>query len=145
MLAEAEAGGLNAGLSVEIPLWSRKAELENAKARARVSATADQVRRDLLDAVAKLEELEAKRAEGVEMATFYKDRLAYFKKAEEAGRIEPDMLWGDAEKAKKAEHDAAQAQVRLAAVLEETARKFGGDEWSRLSVLLAAHAKRSRP
>ena len=139
------AGGVNAGLMVDIPLFSRKHELDAAQARAKVAEAGDKVRAALLDAVAKLEELEAKRREGEEMAAFYKDRLTYFKKAEEAGRVEPDVLWGDAEKAKKAEHDSLQAEVKLTATLEETARRFGGEEWNRLRDLLAAHAKRNRP
>ena len=108
------AAGANAGIQVEIPLFSRKRELE------------------------------AKRIESQELAAFYKDRLAYFDQAVKEGRVESDGLWEDAAKAKKAEHEAARGEVKVKAMLEEIARRYGGARWKQLQALLAAHMKRSR-
>ncbi|MET0084823.1 MAG: hypothetical protein ABW079_17610, partial [Sedimenticola sp.] len=110
-----EAQGLNAGVTVEIPLFSRKREIEAARSRRAVAESRQKVRSGFLSEAAKLDELEAKRFEAEEMAAFYSDRLAYFRKAVEEGRIESDTLWSDAEKAKKAEHDHRQGEVKLQA------------------------------
>jgi len=142
---DTDAAGLNAGLTVEIPLFSRKREIEAAKARHALVKSRDQLQREFLSDVAKLQELEAQQAEAAEMQAFYRDRLTYFRKAVEEGRVESDTLWSDAEKAKKAEHDHHQGAVKLEAALEETARKYGGGEWKRLQALLAAHVKPSKP
>lgn len=142
---QSEAGGYNAGVSVEIPLFSRKREIEAAKGRHALATARQQVLSSFLGEVARLVELEDKRAEADEMAAFYRDRLEYFKKAVDEGRVESDTLWDYAEKAKKAEHDAAQGQRKLAAALEESARRYGEGEWKRLRALLAAHVKRNRP
>lgn len=138
---DTDAGGWNAGVYVDIPLFGRKHQLEAVKARHQAAEARDRVLSAFLADVATLTELEAKRAEGEEMAAFYRDRLEYFKQAEAEGRVEPDTLWTDAEKAKKAEHDAAQGAVKLSAALEETARRFGGGEWKRLRALLADHVR----
>jgi hypothetical protein len=142
---QTEAGGYNAGVTVEIPLFSRKREIAAAKARRALAAARQQLLSHFLDEVAKLVELEGRRAEAAEMASFYRDRLEYFKRAVDEGRLESDTLWVDAEKAKKAEHDAAQGERKLAAALEESARRYGEQEWKTLRALLAAHVKQSRP
>ncbi|RMG32498.1 MAG: hypothetical protein D6720_13205 [Gammaproteobacteria bacterium] len=67
-----------------------------------LAAARQQVLSSFLDEVAGLVELEDKRAEADEMAAFYRNRLEYFKKAVDEGRVESDTLWGYAEKAKKA-------------------------------------------
>ncbi len=139
------AAGLDAGINVTIPLFSKKREIEAAEARIQVTEARQSLRDKLLNAVAKLDDLEAKRAEAEELFAFYSDRLAYFKKAVEEGRAESDTLWTDAEKAKKAEHDALQGRVKLDAALTETARKFGGDEWRALRTLLTGYVQRNRP
>ena len=138
-----EPNGAFAGVTFEIPLFSKKREIEAARARHQAAQARDELRVAFLADVAKLRELEAQRAESAEMAEFYRDRLSYFKKAVDEGRVESDTLWSDAEKAKKAEHDARQGAVKLDAAMEETARRFGGNEWNRLSALLAAHVKRN--
>lgn len=140
-----EAAGLNAGVTVEIPLFSRKREIEAAKAHSAVAQTRDKVLNAFLSDVATLAGLEAKRAEAEEMAAFYRDRLKYFRQAVEEGRVESDTLWADAEKAKKAEHDHRQGAIALAAALTESARRFGGTEWKRLRALLAAYLKQAQP
>lgn len=141
---QSEAGGYNAGLSVEIPLFSRKREIEAARSRHALAEARQQLVSQFLGEVAQLTELEGKRSEAAEMAAFYRDRLEYFKKAVDEGRVESDTLWSDAEKAKKAEHDAAQGERKLVAALEESARRYGEHEWKTLQALLAAHVKQSR-
>lgn len=137
-----DASGLNAGFTVEIPLFSRKREIEASRARQAVAQERQQLVSTFLGEVAELTELEAKRAEAAEMSAFYRDRLEYFKQAVTEGRVESDTLWADAEKAKKAEHDTRQGEVKLAAALEESARRYGGQEWKRLQALLVAHVRR---
>jgi len=139
-----DGSGLNAGFTVEIPLFSRKREIEAARARQAVAQERQQLVSAFLGEVAELTELEAKRSEAAEMAAFYRDRLEYFKQAVAEGRVESDTLWSDAEKAKKAEHDARQGEIKLAAALEESARRYGGHEWKRLRALLAVHVKPTR-
>lgn len=140
-----DGSGLNAGVTVEIPLFSRKREIAAAKARHAVAKVREKLASTFLGEVADLSELETKRAEAAEMSRFYRDRLEYFKQAVSEGRIESDLLWADAEKAKKAEHKARQGQIKLDAALEESARRYGGHEWKRLQALLAAHVKQSKP
>lgn len=143
--SESEAAGYNAGLLIEIPLFSRKREIEAARSRHALAEARQQLVSQFLGEVAQLAELEGKRSEAAEMAKFYRDRLEYFKKALDEGRVESDTLWSDAEKAKKAEHDAAQGERKLVAALEESARRYGEDEWKMLQALLAAHVKQNRP
>ncbi len=138
------AQGANAGIHVEIPLFSRKRELEAAKSRLRLARARDRLQADFLAAVAKLREQEEKRVEAKELAAFYRDRLAYFDQAVKEGRVESDSLWEDAAKAKKAEHDAARGEVKVKAMLEETARRYGGTRWKQLQALLAVHMKQGR-
>jgi len=138
------AAGANAGIQVEIPLFSRKRELEATRARLRLARARDKLQADLLAAIARLRELEEKRIESQELAAFYKDRLAYFDQAVKEGRVESDDLWEDAARAKKAEHEAARGEVKVQAMLEEIARRYGGARWKQLQALLAAHMKRSR-
>ena len=142
-LSSDPSGGY-AKFEVEIPLFSKKRQIESAQVRYKVSAKRENIRNAFLADVAKLRELDADRAEAQEMESFYKDRLTYFKKAVDDGLVEADTLWSDAEKARKAEHDARQGSTRLDAALEETARRYGAHEWKRLRDLLVAHVKQSR-
>jgi hypothetical protein len=135
------AQGANAGIYLEIPLFSRKREMEAAKARLELSRTEEQLKKAFLGDVARIRELEAARLEAVEMAAFYKDRLTYFEQAVKEGRIESDTLWEDAKAAKKAEHDARQGIVKVDAAIEEAARRYGGYEWKTLQDLLVGIVK----
>jgi len=135
------AEGANAGIYIEIPLFSRKREMEAAKARLELSRTEEQLKNAFLGNVATIRGLEATRLEAVEMADFYSDRLAYFEQAVKEGRIESDMLWEDAKAAKKAEHDAIQGVVKVDAAIEEAARRYGGYEWKKLQGLLVGIVK----
>ncbi|BAO43880.1 hypothetical protein TBH_C0950 [Thiolapillus brandeum] len=135
------AEGANAGVYFEIPLFSRKRQLEAARARLALSRTEEQLKKAFLGDVEKMRELEAARMEAVEMAGFYKDRLAYFEQAVKEGRVESDSLWEDARLAKKAEYDAKQGIVKVDAAIEEAARRYGGYEWKILQDLLAEIVK----
>lgn len=142
---DTSAAGVDAGLTVEIPLFSRETEIAAAKAHAAKAEASDRVMARFLGEVAKLHKLVGDRAEAEEMAAFYLDRLEYFKRAVEEGKAASDTLWSDAEKAKKAEHDALQHRAEYAALMDETARVYGGSEWRRLAALLAAHLHRTGP
>lgn len=135
------AQGGNAGIYIEIPLFSRKREMEAARARLELSRTEEQLKKAFLADVAKIRELEAARLEAVEMAAFYRDRLKYFEEAVKEGRVESDTLWDDAKAAKKAEHDAKQGIVKVDAAIEEAARRYGGYEWKTLQDLLVGIVK----
>ena len=137
------AEGGNAGIYLEIPLFSRKRQIEAARARSALARAEETLKKAFLADVAKLRELEAKRLEAVEMAAFYRDRLDYFDQAVKEGRVESDTLWEDAEKAKRAEHDAKQGVVKVQAAIEEAARRYGGGEWKTLQDLLAGIVKQS--
>ncbi|WP_456378861.1 hypothetical protein [Thiolapillus sp.] len=135
------AAGANAGIYVEIPLFSRKRELDTARARLALAKQEEALKKAFLADVSSIRELEDKRREAQEMAAFYKDRLTYFDQAVKEGRIEADTLWEDAEKAKKAEHDAVQGTGKVRAKLEQIARRYGGHRWTELQDLLAGMLK----
>ena len=135
------AEGANAGIYIEIPLFSRKREMDAARARLELSRTEEKLKKAFLADVAHIRELEAARLEAVEMADFYRDRLKYFEQAVKEGRVESDTLWDDARAAKKAEHDAKQGIVKVDAAIEEAARRYGGYEWKTLQELLVGIVK----
>ena len=135
------AEGANAGIYIEIPLFSRKREMDAARARLELSRTEEKLKKAFLADVAHIRELEAARLEAVEMADFYRDRLKYFEQAVKEGRVESDTLWDDARAAKKAEHDAKQGIVKVDAAIEEAARRYGGYEWKTLQDLLVGIVK----
>jgi hypothetical protein len=140
-----DAEGLNAGISVEIPLFSKQRQIETAKARLRLAESKQALIKEFLVAVSHLSGMAAKHAEAVELRAFYRDRLEYFKQATDEGLHEADALWSDAEKARKSEHTARQAALDFNLKLETTARQFGEQEWMTLKNLLAEYVKQNRP
>lgn len=130
--------GPNAGVSVRIPLFDRTPELKIAQAQADAARQRDAVLTAFLADVRMLRELAGKVTETDDLRRLHRDRAAYWKQAVKGGRAEQDKLWPEAESWKRAEHAYRQLRVNLDMAIETTARRFGGEEWSRLRDLLVA-------
>lgn len=131
------AAGPNAGISVRIPLFDRTNELKLTQAQAQAAQTRDAVLTTFLADVRMLKELAGKVAETDDLRRLHRDRADYWKQAVKQGRAEQDRLWPEAEQWRRAEHAYLQARVSLETARETTARRFGGDQWTRLRDLLA--------
>lgn len=132
------AAGRNAGVSLRIPLFDRTNELKLAQAQAEAARNRDAVLTSFLADVRMLKELAGKVAEADDLRRLHRDRVEYWRQAVEQGRAEQDRLWPEAEAWKRAEHAWRQLRASLDIALETTARRFGGEEWSRLRDLLVA-------
>ncbi len=130
--------GPNAGVSVRIPLFDRTPELKLSQAQADAARQRDSVLTAFLADVRMLKELAGKVAEADDLRRLHRDRAAYWKQAVKEGRAEQDKLWPEAEAWKRAEHAHRQLRASLDTAIETTARRFGGEEWSRLRDLLVA-------
>ncbi len=131
------AAGPNAGISVRIPLFDRANELKLTQAQAQTAQTRDAILTAFLADVRILKELAGKVAETNDLRRLHRDRADYWKQAVKQGRAEQDRLWQEAEQWRRAEHAYLQARVNLETAREATARRFGGDQWTRLQDLLA--------
>jgi hypothetical protein len=138
--AEGGAAGPNAGIRVTIPLFDRSHELRSATARSAWAAERSAVTTAFMVAVGELETLSAAAQEAEIMRDFYRDQLAYRQRQVEEGISEPDTLWSIAETAQRAELSHTQAHQALEAAQERIAREYGGEQWTMLRDLLAAHA-----
>ena len=85
-----------------------------------------------------LKELAGKVTEADDLRRLHRDRVEYWKQAVKQGRAEQDKLWPEAEAWKRVEHTYRQLRASLDMAIETTARRFGGEEWSRLRDLLVA-------
>ena len=132
------AAGPNAGFSVRIPLFDRTNELKLAQAQADAVRQRDAVLTAFLADVRMLKELMGKVAEADDLRRLHRDRAEYWKQAVKEGRAEQDKLWPEAEAWKRAVHTYRQLRASLETAIETTARRFGGEEWSRLRDLLVA-------
>ena len=130
--------GPNAGISVRIPLFDRTNKLNLARALAEAERNRDAVLTAFLADVRMLKELTGKVVEADDLRRLHRDRAAYWKQAVKEGRAEQDKLWPEAEAWKRAEHAYRQLRANLETAVETTARRFGGEEWSRLRDLLVA-------
>ncbi len=135
--AEATAGGPNAGIHVEIPLFDRANELKVVKARSAFQQRQDAVLSDFLGQMEKLCSKADQVRELDTMRRFYRDRLQYRQEQVKEGLEDADTLWKETEKAQEVEHDYRRKQGELAAMQLAIARRFGGEEWKRLQALLA--------
>jgi hypothetical protein len=138
---EGGQAGPNAGITVRIPLFDTKRQVEAMKAQAAIAVTRDQVLREFVQAAAELRALADQQAAVAEMAALQVDKLRYFDEQEKAAQIEAAALWPHTEGAKTAEHAARRAALAFDVALETTARKYGGDRWKKLRGLLAGYAK----
>ncbi len=132
------AAGPNAGVSIRIPLFDRTPELKLAQAQSEAARQRDAVLTAFLADVRMLKELAGKVTEADDLRRLHRDRAEYWKQAVKEGRAEQDKLWPEAESWKRAEHTYRQLRASLDTAIEITARRFGGEEWSRLRDLLVA-------
>jgi hypothetical protein len=138
---EAGAAGPNAALRVRIPLWDRSTDLKTARARSAWQRAADTLRTAFLADIQALCEQAAQVQALATLHAFHRDRLAYRQEQVDQGLAEADALWSEAEGAQKAEHDWQREAGKLAAKRLTLARRYGGEEWGRLQVLLEAMAR----
>jgi hypothetical protein len=124
------------GLQVEIPLFDRSHELKLAEARSTYHEKRDAVLSDFLGRIEKLCSMHEQVQELNTMLSFYRDLLEYRKEQVKDGLEEMDVIWRATEKAQKVEHDSRRVQGELVAMQLAIARRFGGNEWKRLQVLL---------
>ena len=133
-----DAAGANAALRLRIPLFDRRQELEAARAR---TAWRREERAATEAFLADLERLCTRAGELHELETlrrFHRDRLAYRRQQVAEGLAEAASLWTDAERVQEAEQRAQRTRTELETARLATARRHGGNEWSRLQALLAA-------
>lgn len=136
-----ESMGPNASFIVNIPLFSRKRQLANTKARAAVSVQREQVRTAFLAEFSSLKSLANDHYAARKRYALQKDKLQWYKKAVEEGRLEADVLWNQAEATQTAELNARESQQKYQTVLSTMARKFAQEQWKTLQDLLAAAVK----
>lgn len=139
-----ESLGPNASFIVTIPLFSRKRQIENAKARLVVSEQRDQIRKTFLAEYQTLKSLTNQRYAAEQRLELLKDKLKWYQQSVEEGRFEADLLWIHAEAAQTAELKARNTDQTFHTLLDTTARQFGGNDWMRLRALLAEAVKSSR-
>ena len=133
-----DAAGANAALRLRIPLFDRRQELEATRAR---TAWRREERAATEAFLADLERLCTRAGELRELETlrrFHRDRLAYRRQQVAEGLAEAASLWTDAERVQEAEQRAQRTRTELETARLATARRHGGNEWSRLQALLAA-------
>lgn len=129
--------GPNAGIRVTIPLFDRSHEMETARTR---TAWARE-RHSVIDAF--LAEIQALKTMALQVENadasraLYRDRLEYWRQAVDEGKTEAERLWPEAEALQKADQTYRSAVDGLETERERVARQYGGDEWMRLSALLA--------
>ena len=140
-----QAAGLDAGVTLTIPLFDRRQELEAAQARYQVAVLSQDLRQRLTADIATLVEQAGKVVDATDLAAFQRDRLAYAKQAVAEGRETADSLWSVAKAVRDAMQAAVAAEQTYAMQLETLARTWGGGEWTRLRDLLAAHVRRNWP
>lgn len=134
---ESTANGANAAIRLEIPLFDRANELKVAKERTALQGTRDSILNRFLSDVEKLcSKAEQVRELGT-MRGFYRDRLQYRQEQVKEGLEEAASLWGESEKVQQVENDYRRERGALGAMQLAVARRFGGEEWKRLQVLLA--------
>jgi hypothetical protein len=115
------------------PLLPRK---RAARARAAWKAQEDGIR------IAFLTDIEALCAQAAEvraldtLRAFHRDRLTYRREQVDQGLAEPDTLWSETEAAQQAEQAWQQAAAKLTAQRLTLARRYGGEAWRRLGLLL---------
>lgn len=135
------AAGINAGIAVRIPIFDRSQKLRVAQAQTEAARSRDAVLTAFLGEVRSLKELADKVAETDDLRKLHRDRVEYWRKAVQQGKAEQERLWPEAEQWRRAEHAYRQARGNLETTVETTARRFGGEEWSRLRDLLVEIAK----
>lgn len=140
-----QAAGLDAGISVKIPLFDRKQEIDAARARYQLRQAQQELRGEFINAVGKLVELAGALPAAAETCAFTRDRLDYVRQAVDEGREEADALWPVAGNVREAEQTLTAAKQRYCVQFENLARTYGGERWTTLRDLLAAHVRARTP
>ena len=139
--SQTNAGGIDTGVTVKIPLFDRSKKIEAAKARYQLAETRQTLKNALVADVSRLVELAVKRADAIEAAEFQRDKLEYYKQAVDEGREEAEVLWQIAKSVRDAQQAAVAAAQAFSTALERSARTYGGEAWMTLQDLLAGHVK----
>ena len=135
------ASGIDAGITVKIPLFDRSKEIAAAKARYQLAETRQTLQSALVAVAAQLVELAVKQADAIEVAEFQRDKLEYYKQAVDEGREEAEVLWQVAKSVRDAQQASVAAVQTFDTELEKMARTYGGKEWMTLQDLLAAYVR----
>jgi hypothetical protein len=135
---ESGAAGPRGVLAVEIPLFDRSAKLARAQARAAYVSEVDTARTAFLTDIRSLCDLAAEVRALDDYRAFNRDRTVYRQERVNEGLDEPDTLWAEFDAAQRAENDWQAARGRLQGQRLTLARRWGGEEWRRLLVLLEA-------
>ena len=136
------ASGIDAGVTVKIPLFDRSKAIKVAQARypARRSPTVTAkrtrggCRHDSLS-------WQSNRRMPVKRHEFQRDRLEYYKKAVDEGREEAAVLWQVAKSVRDARQTMLATAQTLSSELEKIARTYGGEKWMTLQDLLAEYVR----
>lgn len=135
---ETGAAGTRAAVTVQIPLFDRSNQIEKAKARATLASKEDSARVSLLTDIQTLCELSSQVRALDTLRAFTRDRLSYRQERVDQGLDPADALWSEAESMQRAEQDWQRESGKLEALRLTLARRYGGEEWSRLQTLLIA-------
>ena len=135
------ASGIDAGITVKIPLFDRSKQIEAAKARYQLAETRQTLQNALLADASRLVELAVKQADAIEAADFQRDKLEYYKQAVDEGREEAKVLWQVAKSVRDAQQKMLAAVQAFDTELEKMARTYGGEAWTRLQDLLAEYVR----
>ena len=135
------ASGIDAGVTVKIPLFDRSKKIKAARARYQLAETRQALRNALVVAAAQLVELAVIQADASEAAEFQRDKLEYYKRAVDEGREEAEVLWQVAKSVRDAQQKMLAAVQTFDTELEKIARTYGGEAWIRLQDLLAEYVR----
>ena len=135
------ASGIDAGVTVKIPLFDRSKKIKAARARYQLAETRQTLRNAVVVAAAQLVELAVKQADASEAAEFQRDKLEYYKRAVDEGREEAEVLWQVAKSVRDAQQKMLAAVQTFDTELEKIARTYGGETWIRLQDLLAEYVR----
>ena len=131
------SGGGRAMMSVSIPLTGGTHDQRNAAALRELETARDTLRQSLLADITALREAASLIESREERRDFWRDQVTYHQEAVDEGFMEPERLWGPAERLQAAEHDYREKAANLDARMEEVARRYGGRQWEALRDLLA--------
>jgi hypothetical protein len=131
-----ESTSPNASIQLDIPLFDRSRELKLARAHTIIQLKQDSILSGFLGGVEKLcsqaEQVRALEA----LRSFYRDKLQYHREQVKEGLEEAAVLWEALEKVQRVEQDHRRELGELVAMKIAIARRFGGEAWKQLQVLL---------
>ena len=135
---ETGAAGTRAAVNVQIPLFDNQSRVAKAKEQAAFTAQQDATAAAFIGDIQTLCDLASQRSGFETMRSLTKDRLEYRQERVNQGLDPADRLWQEAEALQNQEHQWRAAESKLDALRLTLARRYGGEEWPRLQVLLTA-------